>query len=144
MPPPSRLIGLLVPTALLLLAAGCGEDDLSLAPVRGRVFYKGAPLPGGSIVFAPDADKGGSGPLARGEIQPDGTYTLTTDGRPGAPAGWHRVTIVSVRAPSARATGAEFADVPSLLPRKYAAPDLSGLEGQVKPGADNVIDFHLD
>lgn len=131
--------------ALLLLAAvGCGQDDPSPAPVRGRVFYKGTPLPGGSIVFTPDADKGGRGPLARGEIRPDGTYTLASDGRPGAAPGWHRVTVVSVQAPPAKPSGTELADVPSLLPRKYAAPDLSGLVGRVKPGEENVIDFHLD
>jgi hypothetical protein len=130
--------------AVLLLAAGCGPDEVSLAPVRGRVFYKGAPLSGGSIVFAPDTDKGGSGPLARGEIAADGTYTLSTDGRTGAAAGWHRVTVVSVRAPAARPPAGAFADVHSLLPRRYAAPDLSGLEGLVKPGEGNAIDFHLE
>jgi len=127
-----------------LLAAGCGQDAPAPAAVRGRVFYKGAPLTRGSIVFAPDADKGGTGPLARGDIRADGTYTLAADGRPGAVPGWHRVTIVSVEAPAAKPLGTEFADVHSLLPRKYAAPDLSGLEALVKPGEDNVIDFHLE
>ena len=130
--------------ALLLLAAGCGQDEPATGAVRGRVFYKGAPLARGSIVFSPDPDKGGSGPLARGEVGPDGTYTLTTDGLPGAAAGWHRVTIVSVQSPPAPPTGTAFADVRSLLPRKYAAPDLSGLEAHVKAGEENVIDFHLE
>jgi hypothetical protein len=130
--------------ALLLVAGGCGPDDPAPAPVRGRVFYKGAPLAGGSIVFTPDADRGGHGSLARGEVRPDGTYTLATEGRPGAAPGWHRVTIVSVQAAPAKPAGNEFADVRSLLPRKYAAPDLSGLQGFVKAGADNVIDFHLE
>jgi hypothetical protein len=136
----SRLAGLL----LLLQAAGCGHDDPALAPVRGRVFYRGALLTHGSIVFTPDADRGGQGPLARGDIRADGTFTLTADGHPGAPPGWHRVSVVSVEAPLTKPTGTEFADVRSLLPRKYAAPDLSGLDAQVKSGEDNVIDFHLE
>jgi hypothetical protein len=140
----SCLARLSLPVALLLAAAGCGHDDPALAPVHGRVFYKGVPLPGGSIVFTPDADKGGRGPIARGEIRPDGTYTLTTDGQPGATPGWHRVTVVSVEAAPGKPAGTGLTDVRSLLPRQYAAPDLSGLDRLVKPGQENVIDFHLD
>ena len=140
----SSLARISLSAALLLAAAGCGHDDPALAPVHGRVYYKGAPLAGGSIVFTPDADKGGSGPIARGEIRPDGTYTLTTDGQPGATPGWHRITIVSVEAAPTKPAGSGFTDVHSLLPRQYAAPDLSGLERLVKPGEENVIDFHLD
>ncbi len=136
---PARLVLLAA-----LAAAGCGPDDAAPAPVRGHVFYKGAPLAGGSIVFAPDADRGGRGPLARGDIRPDGTYTLRADGRPGAAPGWHRVSIVAVVAPAPKPAGTALSDVRSLLPRKYASPDLSGLEAQVRPGEDNVIDFHLE
>jgi hypothetical protein len=137
---PARLF---LPAVLLLATAGCG-DDVALAPVHGRVYYKGAPLTGGSIVFTPDADKGGSGPLARGDIRPDGTYTLTPDGRPGAPPGWHRVTVVSVGPAPGQSAGPGFADVQSLLPRQYASPDQSGLAQLVKPDEENTIDFHLD
>ncbi len=140
----SSLVRLSLLAALLAATAGCGSEASSTAPVRGRVFYKGSPLPGGSIVFTPDADKGCQGPLARGEIRPDGTYTLTTDGRPGAVPGWHRITIISVESSPRKPAGTAFADVRSLLPRQYAAPDLSGLERQVLVGEDNVIDFHLD
>jgi hypothetical protein len=129
---------------IVLLAAGCERDDPLPAPVHGRVFYQGSPLSHGSIVFTPDPDRGGSGPLARGNIQADGTYTLTTDGRKGAPAGWHRVSIVAVETSSTRPRSTEFAEVRSLLPRKYAAPDLSGLEALVKAGEDNVIEFRLE
>ena len=124
--------------------AGCGSENSAPAPVQGRVFYKGAPDATGTIVFAPDPDKGGQGPLARGEIQTDGSYTLTSDGRPGAAPGWHRVTIVAVQTSPHRPTGTAFTDVRWLLPRKYAAPDLSGLEEYVKAGEENVIDFHLE
>jgi hypothetical protein len=140
----SSLARLCLLTALLAAVSGCGSDATPTATVRGRVFYKGSPLPGGSIVFTPNPDKGCQGPLARGEIRSDGTYTVTTDGRPGAVPGWHRITIVSVQSPSGKPIGTAFADVHSLLPRQYAAPDLSGLERQVLAGEENVIDFHLD
>ena len=137
----SSLAGLALPAALL---GGCGQDEAAPASVHGRVYYQGAPLTGGTIVFTPDADKGGSGPLARGEIRADGSYTLVCEGKPGAAPGWHRVTIVSVQGAAEKPVGTAFADVRSLLPRKYAAPDLSGLEEFVKAGEDNAIDFHLE
>jgi hypothetical protein len=116
---------------LLVLAAGCGPGETERVPVRGRVLYRGQPLAGGTIVFTPDADRGGRGPLAVGEIDADGHYTLRTGDQPGAVPGWHRVTIA--------AAGPE----PS-LPRRYRDPEHSGLSRQVRPDQANVIDLSLD
>ena len=120
-----RIVQRLAPAALLLTLA-CGGKEPVLAPVSGRVFYKGQPLPAGSIVFTPNADKGGRGPLARGEIQTDGSYSLRTNGAPGSCAGWHRVTVVSVQAAAEQPAAGKFLEVRSLLPARYASPDLSG------------------
>src|SRR5207248_2660078 len=60
---------------LLVVLAGCGRPaGTSLAGVKGRVFYRGRPLPGGTIVFTPDPERGGHGPQACAEIGPDGCY----------------------------------------------------------------------
>src|SRR6516225_7750875 len=80
-----------------LAVLGCGQGE-PMTPVHGRVFFHGQPLPGGTIVFTPDAERGGRGPLACGEIDADGRYTLRTGDKPGAVSGWHRITI----APPAR------------------------------------------
>jgi hypothetical protein len=130
--------------ALAILGCGGGEDKLT--PVHGRVFYHGQPLPGGTIVFTPDPERGGRGPLACGEIGPDGRYTLHTGGSPGAVAGWHRVTIAAA-SPAGRAGGREPlpADASGAdLPRKYSDPERSGLSREVKPGQAADQDFHLD
>jgi hypothetical protein len=42
-----------------LLGAGCGNDRPKLTMVQGKIFYRNAPLQGGTIVFAPDAERGG-------------------------------------------------------------------------------------
>ena len=119
-----------------LLAAGCGQDTSSLAPVRGRVYFKGEPLRGGVVVFVPDTARGGHGPpLAFAAIQSDGTYEVRTEGEAGVVPGWHRVTVTS--SPEAEAAGQR-------LPPRYASPESSGLSHEVLTGQDNVIDLHLD
>ncbi len=114
----------------LLLGAGCGSRESERAPVRGQVFFQGRPLAGGTIVFAPDPERGGRGPLALGEIDAEGRYTLRTGDQPGAVPGWHRVTVAA-------------ADSEAALPRRYRDPDHSGLARQVQAGQSNVIDLKL-
>jgi hypothetical protein len=120
---------------LLAWAAGCGGGDGERVPVQGQVFYRGRPLAGGTIVFTPDPERGGSGPLAVAEVGADGHYSLRTDGKPGAVPGWHRVTV----APTAPA-----AEPAPALPRRYTDPETSGLSREVQPGRANFIDLHLD
>jgi hypothetical protein len=128
----------------LLLLSGCGVEQPKLAIVHGKVSHDGAPLPGGTIVFTPDATRGNTGPLAWAEIQRDGTYSLRTDDQPGATPGWHRVTVVSVAVAAPPGPGQRFTVPRSLLSSHYRDPNLSGLTCEVKPAQDNVLDFNLD
>ena len=130
-------------TAMLFAVVGCHGSSAPQAAVVGKVFFRGTPLRGGTIVFIPDTSRGGSGPLARGAIQTDGSFRLQTeDGSAGAPAGWYRVTVMAI---DGFAYAGNAAYVPrSLLPDKYRDPDLSGLVCEVKPGHDNQINFNLD
>jgi hypothetical protein len=78
----------------LPLCWGCGTsggpDGSMLVPVKGKVTYKGKPLTDGTITFEPDD----FGRPAHGNIQPDGTFVLTTykDGD-GAVRGQHRIAV---------------------------------------------------
>jgi hypothetical protein len=117
---------------LLLMLLGCGQDE-KLTPVRGHVFYHGQPLKGGTIVFTPDAERGGRGPLAWGEIEADGRYTLHTGDKPGVVSGWHRISIAP---PSPSPASVE-------LPRKYGDPEQSGLLREIQAGKLNEHDFYL-
>jgi hypothetical protein len=96
------------------------------------------------IVFTPDESRGGSGPLARAEIQADGAYQLRTGESPGAVAGWYRVTVVAVETSLAYSGGRSFRVPRSVLPDKYRDPELSGLTCEVKSGKANGINFNLD
>ena len=144
-----RCVGLLLALAVL----GCGRDD-KLTPVRGQVFYHGRPLAGGTIVFTPDAERGGRGPLACGEIDADGRYTLHTGDQPGVVSGWHRITVAPVT-PPAQTTPFTLPSPPEGgegrvrgaaidLPRRYSDPEQSGLLREIKAGVVAEQDFHLE
>jgi hypothetical protein len=78
----------------LLAGLGCGKQQETLYPVKGKVSLNNAPLKGGTITFVPDDAKGNKSKSSpTGMISQDGTYSLTTDGRSGAPAGWYKVTV---------------------------------------------------
>ncbi len=132
-----RLCGL----ALLLAACGCQKRPGALTAVSGKVMFKGAQLPGGLIVFTPDAGRGESGGIAFGKIRPDGSYTLFTGDAEGASAGWYRVTVAAL---SPASTAPELPPPVSLLPDKYRDPGLSLLSCEVKPDRANHLDFNLD
>lgn len=118
----------------LLAPTGCGTDGVgSLHKVSGRVTVNGSPLTLGSVRFVPDKARGNTTPTEPvGVIQPDGTYTLGTNGKPGAPAGWYRVTVTAAeQADSSR----PFAGKVHVAP-KFNVPEKSGLSVEVvaKPG----------
>lgn len=124
--PPLPLLPCLAALALCLV--GCGGPP-ALVPVSGRACYKGRPLAGGVIVFAPDLERGNRGPLAFAEMGADGSFSLATDGKPGCKPGWHRVTLCCAEAG---------------LPDHYSDPDLSGQHVEVKPGKPVTLRFNLD
>jgi hypothetical protein len=78
---------------------GCAKEPETY-PVKGKVVFKGTnkPWPGGTLTFQQVAD---TGVVATGEIQKDGTFTLTTHfsvrnkakQKPGAPAGEYKVWV---------------------------------------------------
>ncbi len=117
---------------------GCGSKPPTKIAVKGKVWYRGEPLPGGIIVFAPDAERGNSGSLAKGTIAADGTFSLA----PETAAGWYRVAVAPL--PSDAATAPTVSNPYPGLPARYRNPNLSGLNGEIKPGTENTFEFNLE
>jgi hypothetical protein len=82
---------------LVFLGAGCAGGDgpkPKLAPVRGRVVFKGEPLAGAEIYFRPDASRGNQGKMASGAVLLDGSFTMfTSPDEEGVMPGAYKVTL---------------------------------------------------
>jgi hypothetical protein len=138
----ARLVGFCL--MLLMCAAGCQRGPVPLIPVSGKVTYKGFALPSGTIVFAPDASRGESGPIAHGQLNADGIYQLSTGEALGAAPGWYRVTVTSQTSVGKPLPGERFSFPQSLIPERYHDPELSRLACEVKAGRANTIDLNLE
>lgn len=130
-------------TLLLLVVVGCKERP-AMAPVTGRVTYRGQPLKFGSVMFQ---HKSGGQPAA-GTIQPDGTFALSTfQPGDGARVGSHLVRIACFEGndPARQQTmpTGEVVLGRSLIPRKYGSFGASGLEVEVKAGESQEFTFDL-
>src|SRR5688572_11562379 len=122
----------LLAAVFLIGLAGCERGPDPLIPVTGKITYGGTPLHTGTVVFTPDAKRGGRGAAAQAEIQKDGSYRLQTDGADGAVAGWHRITVLAVEKPLVELPKEQLVIPRSLIPEKYRDAELSGLVREVK------------
>ncbi|BBO33340.1 carboxypeptidase-like regulatory domain-containing protein [Lacipirellula parvula] len=126
--------------ALAIIVIGiAGCSDANFSTVSGRVSLNGASLDGGAITFIPEA----AGPLAYGNVAPDGTYSLQSSGgveglRPG-----NYTATVSYRS-GRPSPGMTLAQIQALekVPISYTTPETSDLKKEVKAG-DNQIDLEL-
>jgi hypothetical protein len=127
--------------------AGCGgtKKETPLVKVSGKVLLAGAPLPMGTVEFHPDSGRGNNSKLrSEGMIKSGGVYTLITDGREGAPAGWYKVAINAKGMPDMSMMESGKAPTPPVINSKYSKPDSSGFSVEVKDGAaPGSYDFSL-
>lgn len=119
-----------------LVLAGCGEERLTLAPIRGSVSQAGKPLAEAKIVLHPldlqlvELPK----PIAYTDEAGQFVATSLSQGD-GALPGKYAVTV-ELRA--LRQAGEEMIrDGKNLLPARYANPTTSGITREVAPG-ENV------
>ena len=116
-----RMIGPLVVAALVLAPVGCGGSGPKLVPVKGTVSVGGKTLTRGSVSFRPDKSRDETGTAEpAGIIEADGTYTMYTNGKPGAPIGKYTVLVASTEDVDPNNPSAS---PKSLIPAKYSSQD---------------------
>ena len=145
----------LLPSIVFTLVAvmymsGCCKNAREYAPVTGKVSYRGAPLQFGTVVMQPP-----SGQFATGEIQPDGTFRMSTPKEGDVVlVGKSQVRIYCYegqnpkRTPTAGETGNEPPEARgglgrSLIPRKYSLYRTSGIVVDVQSGDNDPVVIDL-
>jgi hypothetical protein len=123
-----------VAAVLIGAISGCNEtvDRPKTVPVQGKVTYKGEPVPKGTITFQPD-----QGQASVADIQPDGTFKLSTFGSgDGAVPGHYKIWVIANTADPNKMPGSSPGWTPpkDLVPKKYNTAETSGLETTVKEG----------
>lgn len=135
-----RLVGL----AFFAVLAGCGKADpdrVAVFPVEGSVSLCGKPIPSALVVLHP---KNPSDPRvlpARGYVDADGKFTVSTyEGADGAAEGEYAVTVTLYQ-PIRNGDGA--VPGPNVLPRKYENPATTDLVVRVAEGAPQLPTLEL-
>jgi hypothetical protein len=126
--------------AWLSLTAGCGKSQApKTVPVAGVVLYLDKPVAGAYVMFT------GKGPLAHGETDAQGHFSLmTTVPGDGAPPGDYKVTVSkSAPDPADKASDPTLVEWKNLLPERYSDVTLSSLVAKVEEGKKNEFKFEL-
>jgi hypothetical protein len=119
------------------LSAGCDSSGVGQTyAVAGAVTLDGRPVlaESGMVMFVPDAARGNGSPFEpAGSIDDDGSYTLMTKGKSGAPPGWYKVVVTAISEPPQHAKGPERKRPVgrSLAPAKYGSAKTTDLAIEV-------------
>ena len=118
--------------------AGCGPGGPATQPVTGKVtFSDGSPLTQGTVIFYSREV------TPMGQIKEDGSYTLYTGEKQGAPTGSYTVYFMGTEAQGyvpAEQLGAGGRAGPQalLVPDKYLSPETSGIRKEVSTGKNDI------
>jgi hypothetical protein len=141
--------GIAAVVGLCFLFAGCGGVPSArpkVYPVTGKVTQKGKPLTAGEVMFTPSGGPdGASGHIATGQIDSDGSYTLTTfNTGDGAVLGKHKVTVVSRSSDNLekmnklKGGAIAYKLPPSLVSSKYSQVGTTPLTYTVEDGSNTI------
>ncbi|WP_425614471.1 hypothetical protein NA78x_004340 [Anatilimnocola sp. NA78] len=133
-----RTFSLLLLMMVVVAVTGCNPKGVN--PVRGKISFAGGQRPAAEIAvirFEPVHDPNaaeGTFKAASGDIQPDGTYRLTTfDPNDGALAGEYKVVFTVLKTYMGRE---------SLVDKKFTTAATTPFTASVKSGS-NSFDFDL-
>jgi hypothetical protein len=134
-----------------LVASGCGDASGvgKTFPVRGKLTLDDQPLTAAStvVLFKPDVGRGNTSPFEpTGTVDGQGSYTLSTRGKKGAPPGWYRVVVTAteVRTSDGKATGQHRPTPRSLVPPRYGQAATTPVAIEVVEGpAPSAYDVKL-
>jgi len=123
------ILSFLLPSALLLISAGCGGP--TLPQVTGKVMVDGNPAEGAVLLFHPI----GAGTTGSAVADSNGSFSIVYDMNPGIPPGRYQVAISwpdpSVKTSEKDLMMGNFQSGPDLLKGRYESKDKSGISIEV-------------
>jgi hypothetical protein len=126
---------------MLVLAVGCtgrAERDGPGVPVTGKVLVEGELLRSGSVLYIPDLKKDNRSPVRpAGQIDENGSYTLSAEGKRNIPLGWYLVVVQAFEpVPKDGKVGRSLrVRGRTLVNSTYSRPETSGLRIEVTENA---------
>lgn len=131
---------ILLPFVFLFCSVGCGSDQVTTYPVKGRVvFQDGSPVRTGTV----ELESKDFGTTATGAINHDGTFVLGTyTPNDGAAEGKHNAIVVQIIINDGSVK--HTVDHGRAVPPRYGDYDTSPLTVTVQPIEDNQIALTLD
>jgi len=138
----------LVPILFMVTACGCFHtpDTLSLVSVDGHVMVAGKPLDRGNINFVPEDSRSvAHAYTSSSAIQPDGSFSLRTHGKAGAPLGKYRVVVGATATPMPEPSKLAGWVPDWIVHEKYTKPNTTDLRVEVAECPDEAVcDFDLE
>jgi hypothetical protein len=130
--------------APVLWLLACSGGKVELNPVQGKVLDKnGQPAKGALVTFRLQGANEMTTEPSTGLVGEDGTFTLTTGSKEGAPAGEYIVTIIWPEEGKPKSKfSTEQPDSRDRLQGAYANP-ANGFKVEIKKGPNQVAPFPL-
>lgn len=138
---PPVLTGWLVMWSGLLAVSCSGSGGLN--PVQGKVLFRDKPLHGVVLTFHPVGQTDVHTQRPIGLTKEDGTFTVTTGLKEGAPAGQYIVTFTYPEQPKTKAITMEMPETRDRFGGAYANPANSRIKVEIKSGLNQLEPFNL-
>lgn len=135
-----------------ILTTACSSEE-KMHPVTGKVLFNDKPAVGAIVSFFPEGQGGLNVNPSVGTVQGDGSFTLNTMGKAGAPEGKYVVTIiwpdavVEKRGKMSEGMIGGMGDSgeggKDRLAGRYANRENSQLKAEVKAGENTLSPFQI-
>ncbi len=147
---PGQSSDLFLLAVLVIGLSGCGGPSglPNMVPIRGTVSFRGELLKEGTGLYVP---KGQGGRQARGDIQPDGSFRLTTlRKKDGAQKGAYNIIVIAMAPHPGEPPSREEIEAAGgmirreyVVPERFTSPETSGLSDTVDDNHSGVMDIVL-
>jgi hypothetical protein len=139
------LLQLCLAALLSLVSVSCSGSSETLYPVQGKVLHNNQPLAGALVSFHPKSGSDVKTMIPTGLTKEDGTFTVATGDKPGAPAGEYVVTIICSEEikPKAGQISTGPPDTQDRLKGAFADKASSRITVEIKKGNNQLEPFEL-